>query len=212
MRRYPDDESSEVLSSEEDVERRNRDLDSREEEDDEDGSEESIGEKPKKTVKYISDGLNENDYKMSNVATNNLVRSDCCNKFFTPDGYMHQTKYGLKVIGMITCIHCYISFNSYKFVDCHDMTPQDEECLRYYVNTFVEDHQTMKCTRTGFGGQCILCNAIRGVYPPLIVKDMEIAKANAPEPIDDMSDNPFNNIRIIDRLSNVDGKPVVLVL
>lgn len=177
----------------------------------EDNSEESYEKPYVAKIKYISDGLNENDYKISNVANNNLVKSHCCGKFFTPAAYMHQTKYGLKIQDMITCIHCYIDFNSYKFIDCLDMTTQDEECLKYYINTFTEEHQTMKCTRTGPGSHCVLCNAIRGIYPPLIAKEMEIAKANAPEQDEDMNDNPYNNIRIIDR-PNMNSNSYVLVL
>ena len=180
--------------------------------DESDEDEDEMPRPNKQSVKYISDGLTENDYKMSNVANDGLVRSECCLRFFTKDGYMHQTKYGLKIPGMNTCIHCYISFNSNKFVDGYDMTPQDEDCLRYYVNTFVDDHQTTKCTKTGYGGQCILCNSIRGVYPPLIVKDMKIAQElNASNTDNTDIFNNFNNIRFINRPTST-KTPFVLVL
>lgn len=197
-------ELSDNESSESEVRHRNNDTDDEEEE--EDYPRPIINRK-----KYISDGLNENDYKQSNVANNNLVKSDCCFKFFTKEGYMHQTKYGLKIQGMDTCIHCYVSFNSHKFIECLDMTQQDEECLRYYINTFTEEHQTMKCTRTSYGGQCVLCNAIRGIYPILIRKDKE-NEINLLSKDDMNPNNYFDNILIFDKTLNSKNSSFVLVL
>jgi hypothetical protein len=175
-------------------------------------SEEEYPQKIKNIVKYIHDGLTDNEYRQSNVANNNLVKSDCCQKFFTQEGYMHQTKYGLKLQGMNTCIHCYITFNSHKFIDGQDMTQEEKDCLRYYVNTFTEDHQTMKCLRTNYGGKCVLCNTIRGVHPPLIIKDMENSEKLQIDNNGTYGDNLFDNVRIVDKSVTINNTPFVLSL
>lgn len=206
-RRIPVEDSDSSDEESEEVRRRS-DID---DDDDDDEDEEDYPRPNVNRIKYITDGLNENDYKQSDVANNGLVRSDCCFKFFTKEGYIHQTKYGLKIQGMNTCIHCYVSFNSHKFIECLDMTQQDEECLRYYINTFTEEHQTMKCTRTSYGGQCVLCNAIRGIYPPLIRKDMD-KEMNLFVKNDTHSNNDFDNILIFDKALNSKNASFVLIL
>jgi len=205
---YSESESESESSDDESQPRQDR---RRNDDTDDEDEEEEYPRPVVNRIKYISDGLNENDYKQSNVVNNGLVKSDCCFKFFTKEGYMHQTKYGLKIQGINTCIHCYVSFNSHKFIECLDMIQQEEECLRYYINTFTEEHQAIKCTRTSYGGQCVLCNAIRGIYPPLIRKDKE-KEMNLLIKDDTNSNNDFDNVLIFDKTLNSKNLSFVLVL
>jgi hypothetical protein len=84
------------------------------------------------------------------------------------NAYDHQKKYNLKIDGMKSCIHCYFSYISYKFANDYKgekLSKAEEECLLFYLTNFVNDHNTTKCTRTQYGGKCLLCDAKLGIYP-----------------------------------------------
>jgi|SRR5579872_2679569 len=161
----------------------------------------------KEIQQYNSDGLTNDEYRAANMLRGQLIRADCCQRYFSQEGYVHKTKYGLNFAGMNTCIHCYFRLNEYKLSENSDITPQEIECLKYYINNFVEEHQPSKCGGTNFGGKCVLCDAIRGVYPPVVAKDMiaidEIVNDDSIGCAD--NDDIYNDIRIIKR-SNILSK------
>ena len=165
-----------------------------------DESEEDYENNKKELQQYNSDGLTEAEYKESKILRGQLTQAECCRKFFSQEGYVHKIKYGLNFAGLNTCVHCYFRLNDYKFGEKSDITQQEIECLKYYINNFVEEHQPAKCSITNFGGKCILCDAVRGVYPLVIAKDMiaidEIVNDNSIM-CDIDNDDIYNDIKVI---------------
>lgn len=109
------------------------------------------------------DGVKDNNNNKS------LKQPVCCYKYFDDRAFEHVKK-GLIVEGLDTCIHCYISFNMHKYGKDENLTKPEEECLDYYINTCLADHNTKECTRVIAGFECILCNVSQGIYPPSIEK------------------------------------------
>jgi hypothetical protein len=198
-----------------------------EESDEEEDEENSEEERPMIPICSYSDGLKPEDVGKVNPNIK-LVRADCCQKYFAPEGYKHQTEFGLQIQGITTCIHCYIDFNSNKFVDCVGMTQKDKECLRYYIDNFTKDHQTSTCLRGKHGGKCILCNALKGRYPSAIATYMEqemVKNLNHQLGLVDLADsdigtdsdlgytNLFNDVRVVSRSTITNNQPSnVLIL
>ncbi|VBB18508.1 hypothetical protein YASMINEVIRUS_971, partial [Yasminevirus sp. GU-2018] len=184
------DHDEDYSDRDEDHEEQDHDYDDEEEE-------EEVPYKAKKLVHYNGDGLDEKDYKHSDVATDKLVRSECCHKYFNKSAFEHQLKYGLTIPGLNTCIHCFMSFNTHKFADSIDLTKQEAECLKFYINTFMNDHNPGKCMRAQHGGKCILCDATRGVLPPLLARELEAVRGTVQA---DVIDNcSINDVIAIER-------------
>jgi hypothetical protein len=119
-------------------------------------------------IKYTSDGLSYDNYCKSNVSKRNLKRAECCQKYYTNDGYIHQTEYNLKVEGIQTCIHCYIGYDVQRYADCVDLTNSEEECLKYYISNFTKEHRTIDCNNKTMYGRCLLCEALNGIFPKIV--------------------------------------------
>lgn len=179
------------------------------------GSGESEENNERELQQYNSDGLTNDEYKSASILRGQLVQAECCNKFFSQEGYAHKVKYGLNFQGVNTCIHCYFRLNDYKLLENSDITQKEIECLKYYINNFVEEHQPSKCNGTICGGKCVLCDAIRGVYPSIIAKDMIAID----EIVNDDSitctsfsvgnnDDIYNDIRVIKQNSISDSKNI----
>lgn len=170
MSDYSDDEERSDNNNEEVLEEEGEDeYDAGNNDDNDDDNDRSSGR-----AQYTSDGLTDNEYSRSNMTNEGLEKSECCGRFFKKNGYEHR-KYGLSIPGVKTCIHCYISINTYKFVDLNSnekLTKPEEDCLRFYIKNFVTEHNTNKCMRTQHGGRCLLCNATLGIYPPFIANEM----------------------------------------
>lgn len=117
-------------------------------------------------VMYTHDGLTEDEYKRSNVYKDtHIKRSECCHLYYKEDCYAHKKKYGLGIQGIMTCIHCYICFNSHKFASGLDLTPMERDCLKYYVENFSKGHKIGSCNRIKIVGSCILCQYMKGYGP-----------------------------------------------
>lgn len=131
-------------------------------------------------VKYTTDGLNETDYRRSDVAHEDLVKAECCHIYFKPEAYVHQTQYKLSVQGINMCIHCYIGFNLHKFGKCDGLTKQEEDCLRYYIEKFTNDHCLNTCNKSKIYGKCMLCESKIGIKPKVCKKNdvLEVVESN----------------------------------
>ncbi len=129
--------------------------------------------KYKTLIKYTSDGLPSQKYEKSDVKNDKLVRAECCYNYYKSDAYTHQTKYNLEITGMIVCIHCYFSFNIHKFPECTDLSKNEEECLKFYIDNFTKDHDTVTCQRIKTYNKCILCESKVGIVPKIIDKNEE---------------------------------------
>lgn len=125
----------------------------------------------KKHIKYTSDGLSENEYQRSDVINDNLMQSECCGKYFKYNAYMHQTKYKLSVVGMHTCIHCFHVFNNHKYEICKDVSENELNCLKYYLNNFTNEHDVKKCITCTYT-KCFLCDSKNGIFPMSIENDV----------------------------------------
>lgn len=129
------------------------------------------------TEKSSLDGVKDNNNNKS------LKQAGCCYKYFDDRAFEHVRK-GLKIEGIDTCIHCYIGFNMHKYGKIENLTKIEEECLNYYINTCLAEHNTKECTRVIAGFECILCNISQGVYPPSIERkrtpklNYEVQKVN----------------------------------
>lgn len=184
-----------------------------EEDHSEDDDEPSSAKKSKKSshvVKYKSDGLNDNDYRRSDVAHEDLVKAECCHNYFKAEAYAHQTQFKLSIQGINMCIHCFISFNLHKFADCNNLTKTEEDCLRYYIEKFTDDHASETCTRNKVYGKCLLCESKVGIKPKIFKKldAFEVVESNHG------SSNDPNNITTTDivLINKTDATDFVLVL
>jgi len=133
-------------------------------------------------IKYTTDGLSEQEYQSSTFQNENLEKSECCGKYFRKEGYEHFKKYNLIIQGVKTCIHCYISFCGYKFIDTSSkekLSKSEIECLSFYLKNFVTDHDTSKCLRTSYGGKCLLCDASLGIYPSIVENELQQNEPNS---------------------------------
>jgi len=135
-----------------------------------DESDEDESPKTGNAIKYTHDGLNESDYRRSDVAHENLIRAECCQNYFKVDAYVHQRQYKLGIQGINTCIHCHISFNLHKFAECKDLTQTEEDCLQHYIEKFTDEHGSDICTRTKNYGKCLLCESKIGILPKICRK------------------------------------------
>ena len=124
-----------------------------------------------RVVKYTSDGLSDTEYFISNVVNQYLTKAECCQYFFKPDAYAHQTLFKLSIQGMNTCIHCYISYNLHKFTDCKKLSKIEDDCLWYYIDNFTDEHDLKTCTRKNNYGKCLLCESKVGIKPKQINND-----------------------------------------
>jgi hypothetical protein len=164
---------------------------------------------------YTSDGLPRNEYKKSDCANQNLTQVECCQNYFKKDALAHKTEYNLEIQGIETCIHCYISFNSQKFADCKDLTPDEAECLKYYIENFTKTHNPTKCSRSKYNSKCFLCEALLGRKPKICtsVSDVEIVDTVIDNSSDKFSkDTKFvlSDVILIDETES--GKDFVLIL
>lgn len=160
-------------------------------------------------LKYTSDGLNETKYKKLNVAhVLDLVKAECCHNYFAADAYAHQIKYKLSIQGINMCIHCFVCFNLHKFADCKNLSIQEEECLRFYIEKFTDDHASETCTRNKIYGKCLLCESKVGIKPKIFKKLDEI------EIIESNHGNDANNITTTDiiMINKTDSTDFILVL
>lgn len=144
--------------------------------------------------KYTSDGLARKEYKDSDCADEDLKQVECCHQYFKENAFSHRTVYGLEIQGIETCIHCYIKFNAQRYTELTDLTKEEEECLKYYIENFTEGHDSTKCTMSVYGSKCFLCEARNGRMP-------KIFKAN-----------DKNNTQVVDTvLDGPSEKPVLTI-
>ena len=124
-------------------------------------------------IKYTTDGLDEKEYKVSYIKQHEkkVIRCECCYKYFLARDYAHTTNYGLKVQDIIACIHCYFSFNITKYVDNIELTLNDKKCIKYYIDNFTSQHNTVKCDRMKSYNICLLCNSKKDIIPSYIMSD-----------------------------------------
>lgn len=165
-----------------------------EEVDEDDEEDESYAKKSSNVVKYTSDGLNESDYRKSNVAHEDLVKAECCHNYFKADAYTHQTQYKLSIQGINMCIHCYICMNLHKFAECNNLTKAEEDCLRFYIEKFTDDHASESCTKNKIYGKCLLCESMVGIKPKICKKNDSIEVVESKHG----SSNDFNGITTTD--------------
>jgi hypothetical protein len=143
----------------------------------EDVEEEVLKKKSASKKIYTSDGVENADKSNTNVPADSLIPADCCHKYFTEEGYIHQSRYGLYVQGMNTCIHCFVAFNTHVYSEKStfddNKMQKEKECLTYYIQNFSTQHDNKKCMRTKYGGKCFLCEAQIGVYPAFMTQTIE---------------------------------------
>lgn len=145
-------------------------------------------------LKYTTDGLSESDYNKSDVCNQGgCVKSECCGFYFNADGYTHQTKYYFGIEGMNICIHCYFSFNIEKYTKCVNLNEQEIECLKYYIDNFTEQHNSIKCNRIKSYKKCLLCESKIGIKP-VVCRDQNDEDTD----LNDLSMNDETNILISD--------------
>ena len=142
--------------------------------------EDMIEEQSENLIKYTSDGLSEIAYRNSEVAWDNLIKAECCHNYFKGNMYTHQTQYKLSIPGINMCIHCYISFNLHKFAECINLSKTEEDCLRYYIDNFTDDHNSEICNRLKIHGKCLLCESKIGIKPKICKKNnaFEVVELN----------------------------------
>ena len=119
--------------------------------------------KSKKTFKF-DDDIDEDD------SDGTLCES--CNKYYGESGYAHKLNFNLDIAGVTICIHCYISLSGNKFVECTDLTQNEEACLRFYIETFTDSHKSEGCQRIKSYGKCLLCEAKIGLKPPMFKENI----------------------------------------
>lgn len=122
------------------------------------------------TSSIYLDGLAGDDYrKLDGRERKFFTQSDCCQRYFEAEAFIHKTLYNLEIPGINTCIHCYISFNPQKFFENKtndfdkDLSVGEKECLKYYIENFSKNHDQTKCTRILSGLKCLLCEARLGI-------------------------------------------------
>ena len=113
------------------------------------------------------DGLSQREYDRLKNDKKEYKLSDCCQKYFNNEGYIHQNKFDLSIQDMTICIHCYISYSIKRFAECKDLTKNETDCLRYYIDNFAEKHNVEACQRIANYGKCLLCEAKIGIKPPI---------------------------------------------
>lgn len=126
-----------------------------------------------KVIEYTSDGLNETDYKHSDIKDKKekVIRCEGCHNYFLVDGYIHNTKYKLGVDDLIICIHCYFSFNVTKYIEGKNITENEKKCLKHYVDYYTHEHNSSKCDRQKSYNICLLCMSKTGEVPTCIRSD-----------------------------------------
>ena len=127
---------------------------------------------------YTTDGLDEKEYLNSDIKqkTKKVTKCHCCHKYYLAESYFHTIKYKLEVSGILTCIHCYFSFNIAKYIDNINLTLNDKECIRYYIEYFTSQHDIKKCDRIKSYNQCLLCNSKKGIKPSYMISDKIVYK------------------------------------
>jgi hypothetical protein len=157
----------------------------------------------KVNIIYTSDGLSENNYHKSNVANEELVRAECCHNYFKKHAYIHQTQYKLGIQGINMCIHCFISLNIHKFAECKNLTGAEEECLKYYINTFTKNHSSELCNKIRLHGKCLLCEAKIGIKHKIFTpqESIEYIESNFGTSNDSKSVT-VSDVVLIDAISN----------
>jgi len=97
---------------------------------------------------------------------------ESCNKYYGDSGYVHKLNFNLDITGVTICIHCYISLSGNKFVECTDLSKDEEACLRFYIEKFTDSHKSEGCQRLKSYGKCILCEAKIGLKPPIFKENI----------------------------------------
>jgi hypothetical protein len=164
----------------------------------------------KNIVGYTSDGLTRDEYKISSSSVKELMnRAECCQNYFSQDAFVHKTQYGLEIPGINTCIHCYISFNPQTFVNCENLTHNEEECLKYYIEKFTDGHNPLKCTKSVYGSKCLLCESRLGRKPRVCKTNVDAESVETV--LDGSTDKPLLVMSDILMVPN-DGPEFVLKL
>lgn len=148
--------------------------------DEENNDEEQSDNDDNDEIKYTTDGLTRQEYKGSKYTGRTgkkLIQSECCHRFYKNNAFEHKNTYGLEIDGIETCIHCYISFNSKKFIDRTDLTEGEEDCLEYYIKNFTKEHSSIECTRNANGEKCVLCNEKEKLNKSAIVCETDITSS-----------------------------------
>jgi len=163
-------------------------------EDDNDSEEKETERKNPNNDKH-HDGLSQREYDKLKQRTEYKL-SDCCQRYYTNIGYVHQNKFNLSIQDMTICIHCYISYSIKRFTECKDLSKNETECLRYYIDNFTDKHDAESCQRVSNYGKCLLCEAKLGIKPS-IYKDDE-TKIEISKPIDNVKINDIDYVSDVD--------------
>jgi hypothetical protein len=145
---------------------RNYNDDSHEEEDDDEGEEakqkqkHEAYEKNSMFHKYTTDGIAAIDYNKKRPDYRNFIQAECCGRYYKDNAYFHQTKFKLGIKDIKTCIHCFIGFDVNRYGESKNLTVSEKECLKYYIDSFTNEHDLLNCEKKQQYGICLLCESI----------------------------------------------------
>jgi len=138
-----------------------------------DSDDDSDNELPELIAIYTTDGLGEKSYNRSDVKRQGKKVSMCegCSRYYKDEAYIHKNRYYLGIEGVNICIHCYFSFTITKYVNNIDLTMNNKECIKYYIDYFTRQHNTEECIRMKLLNKCLLCDSKNGIKLSYIIED-----------------------------------------